>query len=202
MTIEASASVPTKLNLGCGRSILQGWLNLDVVAGPGVDLVIDLENCVPGRIPLPDGSVDELLASHLLEHIRAPLPLMQELYRVSRHDALLQVRLPYGSSDDAWEDPTHVRPYFLGSFGYFGQPHYWRADLGYRGDFRVEGIDLIMANDSLRNASIAAIAEAVRSQRNVVGEMVAKLRAVKPAREPRADLRENPPVRYLFAVGD
>ena len=38
----------------------------------------------------------------------------------------------------------------------------------------------------------------MRSQRNVVAEMVATLRAVKPIRPPQADLRSPAPIRYLF----
>jgi radical SAM protein with 4Fe4S-binding SPASM domain len=187
-----------KLHLGCGRTILPGWTNLDSCPLPGVDLVVDLEGCEPGRIPLPDSSVKEFLASHVLEHIRAPLPLMQELYRVAKPGAKLVVRVPYGSSDVAWEDPTHVRPYFLDSFGYFGQPYYWRADYGYRGDWRVELLELVLPDTPLRNATVPDIAQAVRTQRNVVDEMVAKLCAVKPARPPSRDLQQIPPVRYLF----
>jgi SAM-dependent methyltransferase len=187
-----------RLHLGCGRTILPGWINLDSFPLPGVDLVVDLDGCEPGRIPLADDSVDEFLAAHLLEHIRAPLPLMQELHRIARPDGLCTVRVPYGSSDDAWEDPTHVRPYFLNSFGYFGQPYYWRADYGYRGDWRVERLELILNDPSLRDKSIETIYQAVRGQRNLVTEMVATLRAVKPVRDCRRELQELPPVVYLF----
>lgn len=189
-----------RLHLGCGRTILPGWTNLDSAALPGVDLAVDLEACVPGRIPLADDSVDEFLAAHLLEHIRAPLPLLEELHRIARPDALLTVRVPYGSSDDAWEDPTHVRPYFADSFGYFSQPYYWRADYGYRGDWDLEKLELILPDGPLREAPVAAIAQAVRSQRNVVLEMVATLRAVKPIRPPLAELRKAASVSYLFQM--
>lgn len=190
-----------KLHLGCGRTILPGWTNLDSAALPGVDLVVDLEACVPGRLPLADDSVEEFLAAHLLEHIRAPLPLLQELHRIARPDARLTVRVPYGSSDDAWEDPTHVRPYFTDSFGYFSQPYYWRADYGYRGDWDLEALELVLPDGPLREAPVAAIAQAVRGQRNVVQEMVATLRAVKPIRPALAELRKQVPIRYLFQMG-
>lgn len=84
--------------------------------GAGVDLVCDLETEGPA---LPDNSADEFLASHVLEHLRNPLPLMAECWRIAKPGALFVARVPYGSSDDADEDPTHVR---------------WRADYGFRGD--------------------------------------------------------------------
>jgi glycosyltransferase involved in cell wall biosynthesis/SAM-dependent methyltransferase len=196
--VPAAGSPPRKLHLGCGRTILPGWLNLDRQAAPGVDLAVDLEDCAPGRIPLPDDAVDEILAAHLVEHIRQPLPLMQELHRVARPGCRFTIRTPYGSSDDAWEDPTHVRPYFLDSFSYFGQPYYWRADYGYRGDWEVETIELWINDASLQGEPTAVIAQAVRTRRNVVTEMVATLRAVKPVRPPLAELRSMVKVDFRF----
>jgi SAM-dependent methyltransferase len=185
-----------KLNVGCGRNILEGWINLDKCGG--VDIVADLEQCAPGSLPIESDSIDEFLLSHVLEHIRSPLPLFEELHRIASPGASMTARVPYGSSDDAWEDPTHVRPYYLDSFGYFGQPYYWRADYGYRGDWQVEEIALTMRDRSLASASLEAIAAAVRTGRNVVSEMTATLRAVKPIREASKHLRRSPKVRYLF----
>jgi SAM-dependent methyltransferase len=186
---------PVRLNLGCGRWPLSGWLNVDAVALPGVDLVVDLEKA---KLPLPDDSVTEIVASHFLEHIREPLPLMQELHRVARADAIATFRVPYGSSDDADEDPTHVRRYFWGSWGYFSQPYYWRADYGYRGDWEVEDI-LLTVDADLAALSWEEALRSVQQNRNVVKEMVAKLRARKPIREPLRLLQQRPLVR--FAVG-
>ncbi len=187
-----------RLHLGCGRTILEGWVNLDVVAGPGVDIVFDLDACATSRLPFADGSVDEFLASHVLEHLRQPLPLMEELHRVAKPNALAVFRVPYGSSDDAGEDPTHVRQFFLGSFAYFGQPVYWRADYGYRGDWRTERISLLVDGKEYAGRTAQDILADVRRYRNVVREMIAELRAVKPIRPPRRELRERPPIRIVL----
>ena len=37
--------LPKKLNVGCGRWIVEGWVNLDWQATPGVDIVADLNEC-------------------------------------------------------------------------------------------------------------------------------------------------------------
>ena len=171
-----------KLNVGCGRDVRDGWINIDRMALPGVDHVVELDDPDKVTIPLPDDSVDEFALSHILEHIHHPLPLMAELWRVARDGARCEVRCPYGSSDDADEDPTHVRRMFPNSFAYFGQGAYWRADYGYRADWDVTGITLAVPEVRYAGATVEQIAGDVMSLRNVVVEMRAELVAVKPAR--------------------
>src|SRR5262245_8385571 len=101
-----------KLHLGCGRNALPGWINVDRAELPSVDVVADLDACRTVPLPWPDGSVEECALLHVIEHLRDPLPLMQELHRVAAPGALLTIRTPHGGSDDAWEDQTHVRAYF------------------------------------------------------------------------------------------
>lgn len=185
-----------KLNLGCGNSIMPGWINVDRKMAPGVDVLLDLE--APGRkIAGVDGDgVSEFLASHVLEHVRNVLPLMQWCWDIAAPGALFTARVPYGSSDDADEDPTHVRRFFLGSWGYFGQPNYWRADYGYRGDWQVAKVTLI-CSEHMRGRD----ASAVYFERNAVKEMVAELVAIKPAREPKRELQRAPVIDLQIGDG-
>jgi hypothetical protein len=185
-----------KLNVGCGRNIIPGWTNLDSYPLPGVDLVADLEQCGTQAIPVESDSIDEFLLSHVIEHIRNVLPMMQELHRVAAPNAVMTVRTPFGSSDDAFEDPTHVRNMFVGSFGYFSQPYYWRADYGYRGDWLTETVTLQLAKH-LHPLPDAELWDRVQRERNAVVEMVATLRAVKPIREPRGELQQPPRIVLL-----
>lgn len=178
-----------KLHLGCGRNVLAGWTNLDTHPLPGVDVVFDLDQCRSTALPFPDDTVDEMLASHVIEHLTQPLPFMQELHRIAKPGASAIFRVPYGSSDDAYEDPTHVRPYFMKSFGYFAQPFYWRADYGYRGDWATEKVTLVVDAGKYSGKSAEEILLEVNQARNVVKEMIVELRAVKPIREPRAELQ-------------
>jgi predicted SAM-dependent methyltransferase len=52
-----------RLHLGCGDKILPGWTNVDVIARPGVDLVLDV------REGLPFSDVELIFAEHFLEHL-------------------------------------------------------------------------------------------------------------------------------------
>jgi SAM-dependent methyltransferase len=182
-----------KLNLGCGKQRLDGWINID--RDPAVaDLFCDLD--APGlHLPYPCGSVEQFFMSHVLEHLRYPLPCMKELWRVAKPGATLEIRTPHGASDDAWEDQTHVRPYFPNSFLAFGQPYYWRSgEVGYRGDWKVAEIQLLVdpqwvesPGDNLKYLPII---------RNWCIEMRALLSAVKPARSRSRELMEE--VRCLL----
>jgi SAM-dependent methyltransferase len=94
-----------KLNLGCGRDIRpksEGWVNIDVRDGPGVDVRLDLAE---GKLPFPDNSVDHVLASHVLEHLHDWEYLLLEVHRVLKPGGTVEIRAPYGL------DPTafHVR---------------------------------------------------------------------------------------------
>ena len=178
-----------RLHLGCGRTILPEWINLDTYPAPGVDVVADLDRCKESPLPFEDNTIDEFLASHLFEHLRNPLPFMQELHRVAKPGAKALFRVPYGSSDDALEDPTHVRPCFLQTFSYFSQPLYWRADYGYRGDWQTELITLLVNQKRYQGKSPQEIMEDVHHLRNVVREMIVQLVAVKPIRPPLRELQ-------------
>ncbi len=183
-----------KLNVGCGRNAMEGWVNLDRVELPGVNIVADIDRCAEEPLPLEDDYVDEFLLSHVIEHLRNPLPLMQELHRIAKPNALAAIRVPYGSSDDAFEDPTHVQRYFLNSFGYFSQPSYWRADYGYRGDWQPEKVRLLLPAAENQGLSPKEIMTKISTLRNQVGEMMAELRAVKPIREPKKELQRAPKI--------
>ena len=189
---------PYRLNVGCGRNIQEGWVNLDSAALPGVDIVCDLENLRETPIDLPDGSVEHFLLSHVIEHVRDSLGLMQELWRLAMPGAIAVIRVPHGGSDDAWEDPTHVRSYFLNSFGYFSQPFYWRADYGYRGDWQPDKIHLLVDRARCEGLIPEQAFAKAQSERNVVKEMVCEIRAVKPIREPKRDLQTSPHIEIVF----
>ena len=97
-----------KLNLGCGENKLPGYCNVDKYGEP--DLRFDLETT---PWPWPDGSVDEIVMSHSLEHMGQQaevfIAIIKEMYRVARNGARLIVRVPHPRHDNFLNDPTHVR---------------------------------------------------------------------------------------------
>jgi SAM-dependent methyltransferase len=171
-----------KLNIGCGRDIRAGWVNIDGADLPGIDFTVDLDACGSTPLPLPDDHFEELELIHVLEHLRNPLPLMQELWRVAAPGARLFVKVPHAGHDDAWVDPTHVRAVTPQTFAYFGQPKYVDFDYGYSGDWRVERCELIVLRDVFDKIGRDRMREAVILYRNVAKEIAVTLIAEKPAR--------------------
>lgn len=174
-----------KLHIGCGRDPKDGWINLDIAPGKGVDLVADLDH---DTLPIDDESVDEILGIHVIEHLARPMHVMSELYRIAKPDARLTLACPYGSSDDAWEDPTHVRPYFVGSWSVFAQPYHWRADYGYHADWQATDISIHLDHRVWSEGDAEQALAALMTQRNVAIQQVVELHAIKPARPAKREL--------------
>jgi hypothetical protein len=185
-----------RLNLGCGRSPLPGWVNVDISPLPGIDVVADLDACRTQPLPFSDDTATEMRMSHVLEHIGDTLALMQELHRVAASGCVLTIRAPYGSSDDAYEDPTHRQRFFMNSFGYFSQPLYWRADYGYRGDWDQTSLILLVSRAENAGFTAEQLLTRVRQLRNIVLELIVELRAVKPIRPADRLLQRTPRIDF------
>lgn len=173
-----------RLNVGCGSNPLEGFINLDGPWQPHADVHFNLEECGDKLLPFRDDVFDELMMIHTVEHIKNLLPLMQELWRVAKPNAILGIRCPHGASDDADEDPTHVRRIFPRTFATFGQPYYYKADYGYRGDWHCDTVRVLMRRNRIVGAGESEIARILSVERNCVTEIVVQLSAVKPARQP------------------
>ncbi|MEM7048614.1 MAG: methyltransferase domain-containing protein [Acidobacteriota bacterium] len=98
--------VPQKLHIGAGKLRLEGWVNIDIQALPGVDVVADVTEGLDFR------NVEAVYAEHFLEHldIQAALAFLLECHRVLRPDGWLRLSTP--NLDWVWS--THYPPYFEG----------------------------------------------------------------------------------------
>ena len=103
------------LDIGCGRRKLPGSLGLDSHAAPGVDVVADLNHCLPFK----SEQFDAVNADQVLEHITNLPDLVREIHRVLRPSGFLVAHVPYFRSSWAHIDPTHVRSFTLRSMDYF-----------------------------------------------------------------------------------
>ena len=58
---------PLRLHLGCGPTLKQGWVNVDL-EDPGADYRLDIRR----DWPFEDGSVDTIYSEHFFEHLEYP----------------------------------------------------------------------------------------------------------------------------------
>ena len=94
-----------RLNLGCGLTLAEDMVNVDIVPLPGVDVVADLDQ----PWPWADETAELIIASHLFEHVERPVHFMAEAWRVLAADGTLDIRVPYYRHIFAFTDPTHRR---------------------------------------------------------------------------------------------
>jgi hypothetical protein len=107
-----------KLDLGCGKNKKEGFLGVDSIKFPGVDIVQDLTK----KWQWEDNSVDEVHASHFVEHLEARqrVHFVNELYRVLKPgkrdsggkpiEGFATIITPSWCSNRAYGDMTHKWP--------------------------------------------------------------------------------------------
>ena len=118
-----TGGVKLKLNLGSSGRRIPGFLNVDNNPNTAaVDRVHDLD-----RLPWPfeEGSVQEVIMDHVLEHLEDTIGVICELYRISADGARLEIRVPHFSCN--WNHPGHKRAIGVGLFDHFdpaNEEHY------------------------------------------------------------------------------
>lgn len=148
------------VELGCGNKKQKGFIGVDIMPGPEVDIVCDLN----GRFPFEDSSVDHVRADNCLEHFKDKIATMNEIYRICRHGATVEIIVPSTDGRGAFMDPTHVSYWNSNSFFYFTNKRRNFLEAGRRYGFKGE-FDLV----SMKNK---------RDPEKIV-YCIAKLRAVK-----------------------
>ena len=105
-----------KLNMGCGRDIKVGYVNMDSAKLAGVDIIHDLD-----KFPWPfkDNYFEEVFASHVLEHLNDKIKPLEEIYRVCKNNAKVIIKVPIFPGTYAVCDPTHKQFFNYSTFDYF-----------------------------------------------------------------------------------
>lgn len=89
--IRRTPSLPY-LNIGCGRNIHPGFINVDHEWHPEIHLCWDIRR----RLPLPDASAEGIFTEHCLEHVTYDecLEVLRDLRRILKPGGLLRVIVP------------------------------------------------------------------------------------------------------------
>ena len=94
-----------KLNLGCCDAAIPGFVNVDLVAGPGVDQVADLSK----PWPWADNSIEYVRAWDIIEHLPDKIQTMMRFIACSRR--AVGRKLP--SPPRMARERSRTRPRFL-----------------------------------------------------------------------------------------
>lgn len=105
ITGQIDTSKTRTLDVGCGNDKIPGAVGIDLVAGPQIDIVHDLD-----RTPWPvDTSAFDLIRLwSVMEHLHDIVAVLEEIHWVGRPGARVLIGTPHFSSANAHTDPTHV----------------------------------------------------------------------------------------------
>lgn len=103
-----------RLNLGSGRDRRGGFVNLDLVAIPGVDVAAKLGT----GLPFQSDTFGVVVCRDILEHVDV-VPAMRDVYRVTAPGGLVIVSAVHFTSRNLYVDPTHVRGFSVRTLEFF-----------------------------------------------------------------------------------
>lgn len=110
------------VDLGCGAQKRLGFIGIDKMPQPGVDIVWDITNGWPATHGwyAEYNQVDYIVADNLFEHIGEPfIYVMNELHRAIKEGGRLRAKVPSVTNTAAFQDPTHVRYFAPETWDYF-----------------------------------------------------------------------------------
>lgn len=117
-----------KLDIGSGgNKISPEHIGIDMYKMKGVDVVC---NVGKEKLPYKDNSVDEIYASHFLEHLTnlgdkwERTHFFNEIYRVLKKGGKATLIFPHWCSNRYYGDPTHKEPFSEMGFYYLSKE--WR----------------------------------------------------------------------------
>jgi predicted SAM-dependent methyltransferase len=105
-----------RLNLGCGRVIIPGFINADITPSEGVDLVVDVSNLKALKKYEWYGKVDFVYLSHVLEHFpTAQIPsLLKDLFDLTGEGGTVRIAVP---------DLDRICTLYVENIDWFKPPH-------------------------------------------------------------------------------
>jgi len=151
---------PLRIDLCCGRRKPEGFLGVDIMPGPGVDIVHDLTK----DFPFENNQVDYLRAHDAIEHLPDKIKTMNEIWRVCKPGATVDIFVPSTDGRGAFQDPTHVSFWNMNSFLYYSVDHpdalgYCRR-YGFKGGFKIKKLFQVEKTPSI--IYVTAILEVVK----------------------------------------
>ena len=104
------------LDVGCGQNKFPGAIGIDANPRSHADVIHDL-----GVLPYPFAAneFDEVICSHVIEHVPDVMAFISEIHRVTRPGGRIKIVTPHYSNPDWATDPTHRNHFNSYSFTCF-----------------------------------------------------------------------------------
>jgi len=112
----AAAAGKKILDVGCGQHKYPGAIGLDSNPKTAADVIHDL-GVVP--YPFPDNEFDEVIGTHVVEHVPDVMAFISELHRITKPGGRLKLLTPHYTNPDWPADLTHRNHLNSYSFQYF-----------------------------------------------------------------------------------
>lgn len=125
-----------RLNVGAGTDARAGFVNLDLAAVKGVDVVASVAGAT---LPFPDGAFSLVLCRDVLEHVEV-VDALREIHRVLVPGGAVVVSAVHFTSRDLYVDPTHVRGFSSRTFDFFASEGGCHGR-GYYFDFAFQAVE-------------------------------------------------------------
>ena len=135
-----------KLNLGCGRDIKKGYINLDKSELKDIDIIHDLDKF---PYPFEDNAFEVIYCQDILEHLSDIIKVMEELHRISKPNAKIIIKTPYFPGMYAITDLTHKNFFNYNSFDIFTKKH--SLNFYSKARFKIEKRKIIFSWNKLLN---------------------------------------------------
>lgn len=102
-----------KLNFGSGKDYREGWINVDIRKNVKSDVKHNLD-----KLPYPfkNNEFEEVLMSHVLEHLNDPIRTLKEIIRISKNNSKIIIKVPHAYSYANNSDVQHKTNFTENSF--------------------------------------------------------------------------------------
>lgn len=144
-----------KINLGSGNDPKEGYINVDHLDLPTVDVV---HNLIELPYPFEDESAEKIMAVDVIEHLPNFTPdnkpmivaFVEECHRILKPGGELYIQTPGYNAEFLYQDPTHVRGFHIKSFDLFDPETEFGQTTGFYSEvkFKVQAEEL--ENHNLR----------------------------------------------------
>ncbi len=177
---------PIRIDIGCGKNKREGFLGVDILPFEGVDVIMDAGN---KKWPFEDNSVDEVHASHFVEHLlpKERIHFVNELQRVLKNPVYQDGKLisgfatvitPHWASQRAYGDLTHTWPP-VSEFWFYYLDKDWRAvNAPHNQDYKcnLEVTWGYALHPEVNNRNVEYQQEAMKWKKEACSDMIAQIR--------------------------